>query len=600
MLTFDLETELIAPSYLAPAPVCLSTCVDGRAQLYATEQIEGVIGEALDRGNTLQGHNVAFDAAVLIEHYPRLVRPLIEAYEQGRVVDTMLRERIIEIACGDSRGRLGLDYVGAKYGVHVEKQGDVRLSYAPLRGRPLSEYSPEQVRYAMDDARHTETIGERQCQRGLAQEPDVAMLCRDALALHMTAAWGVRTDPERLHLLEEETTENIAELSEIATQAGFLRGDGSRNMAAIRAAVEEAYEGNAPVTEKGNTRCDKITLQDSGDFLLERLSTLGELLAVRNKDLVMLRRGVNEPIHPRYGFAATSRTTCAKPNLQNFRRKRGIRECLMARPGCAYVATDYPSLELYALAQVCIWLCNHHQLADALNQGKDYHAVVGAGILGISEEEMLRRLAAGEATAKDARQCGKYGNYGLSGFMTKPETFALYVNLGSRSESNPRGLGWTAAKAAQVMRAWMANAHSIRAFLNVVRGMRNASGFYDVRIPGSTMVRRGCTRPAAANTHFQGLGARISTRALWKVRVGQILGRAPGRTLLFPHDEIVSEVAERNVTECAAWHEKCMKEALEEMCPDMNVTLDSNAATHYSKNTKRIVKDERLRIDETV
>jgi DNA polymerase I-like protein with 3'-5' exonuclease and polymerase domains len=248
---------------------------------------------------------------------------------------------------------------------------------------------------------------------------------------------------------------------------------------------------------------------------------------VRNKDVKMLKAGTEAPIHTRYGFAATTRTTSSAPNLQNFRRAKGIRECLMPRPGCVFLASDYPGLESFTLAQVCVWKLGRRQMLDSLNAGRDLHAEVGAGILGITYDEIQARRGAGDKMAKNARDCGKYGNFGLTGYMTNPATFALYVNLGSRTDENPRGLRWTPKQAAEVMSSWRKSAHDQVAFLAYVDTLKNAIGKYDVEIPGTSIIRRGCTRTAAANTHFQGLGATVARRAGWLLAKAQYIEYTP-------------------------------------------------------------------------
>jgi DNA polymerase I-like protein with 3'-5' exonuclease and polymerase domains len=343
----------------------------------------------------------------------------------------------------------------------------------------------------------------------------------------------------------------------------------------------------------------KIALDESGDFLLEQLSRLGELLAVRNKDVKMLKAGVYAPIHTRFGYAATTRTTSSAPNLQNFRKKRGIRECLMPREGCCFIETDYPSLELFTLAQVCAWKLQRYDLVQNMNAGRDYHAVIGGNILKMPYEEVMR-LKGTDERVKNARDCGKYGNYGLCGYMTDPATFALYVNLGSRTEENPHGVRWTTEQAAEVMDLWRQNATDPVAFLKYVDTLKNAVGLYDVQIPGTGIVRRGCTRTAAANTHFQGLGATVARRAGWRIARRQYMtGDMPSRTVLFVHDAFVAECRIEDRDGVARIQEEEMAAALTEICPDMHIwceshgkpprpmsVIDSAAQDHYSKFAK--------------
>jgi hypothetical protein len=581
----------------------------------------------LDDNNTsMLGHGSSYDWAVILEWYPDLRHKLWGAFEANRVVDSLMTERIIEISTG-VRGKLALDELARRYGVDVVKSS-VRTDFGRYLGQPLAAYSAEHKRYAMGDAAELFTLHRRQRSRGIAATADICDLVRGDFWLRLSSGYGIRTDPDRVYRLEQSTQELVDELTEAAQEWGGMRKtrtnaqlrDGawfSRNMAVIKELLLSAYgDRGIPRTDgwddakRDGTLAEKLAkdplfgistaktaLEESGDPRLELIADLAELLAVRNKDVKMLMAGIFHPIHTRYGYAATTRTTSSAPNLQNFRRKAGIRECLLPREGCCFIESDYPSLELFTLAQVCAWKLKRYDLVKNMNAGKDYHAVIGANILGTTYEDVVKRMKT-DPEVKAARDCGKYGNYGLCGYMTDPETFAFYVNHGSRTEDNPKGLQWSVAKAAQVMQLWRRNATDPVAYLKHINTLKNGSGTYDVEIPGTTIMRRGCTRTAAANTHFQGLGAVVARRAGWKIAYHQyILRDMPSRTVLFVHDSFVAEckLADRNVV--AAMQERCMADAMTECCPDMHITpetsgetsgmvIDSAGMDHYSKNAK--------------
>lgn len=651
-VAIDFETPCFAPGFMAPPPVCASTYhpQDG-LRLYGTDELPYMLDRVANERTPILGHGFAYDACCWLEWYPDSGRLLWDKYERDEVYDSIDTERIIEIGTG-VRGKLALDDLARRYGVNVQKSC-VRTDFGRYLGRPLSEYSREHRRYMGGDAAELHTLFRRQWNRGVVGLKDLGDLVRSSLWLRLSSNYGIRTDPARVHELERVTQEHVDELTWLAQcldddgnpipgmvplmRGNILTGDGrprdpakwfSRDMKAIKARVVAAYgERNVPRTDSWDAgldrrgrqqdprgipgteefdpqwgvSCSKIALDESGDFLLEQLAQLGENLAVRNKDLAMLRAGVYAPIHTRYGYAATTRTTSSKPNIQNPRKKRGIRECFMPREGCCFVETDYPSLELFALAQVCAWKLKRYDLVQNMNAGRDYHAVIGAGILGTTYEDVMARKGS-DPRVKAARDCGKYGNYGLCGYMTDPATFALYVNLGSRTDENPRGERWTVQQAAETMELWRRNATDPVAFLRYVDTLKNAIGLYDVEIPGTTIVRRGCTRTAAANTHFQGLGAKIARRAGWRIARRQYITRdMPSRTVVFAHDAFLAECPIEDRDAVASIQEQEMAAALTEICPDMriypelvakalglkNVTvIDSAAQDHYSKFAK--------------
>lgn len=631
-VAIDFETMCFAPGFMAPPIVCASTYhpQDG-VRVWDTASLPGILERVLDEAAPILGHGFAYDACCWLEWYPDLARKLWDKYEADKVYDSIPMQRIIEISTGDKRGKLALDELARRYGIEMYKDQEVRVDFGRYYMRPLSEYSERHKRYVGGDSSELWTMFQRMGNRGLVSMRDLCDLTRGDLWLRLSSNWGVRTDPSRVSDLEATTMSMVQDLTEAAQGWGAMRKtltkaeqrDGkwySRDMKVIKQRVLDAYGlEHVPRTDSWSEADDranpehpdfdplfaistsKIVLDESGDPLLEALSELGELLAVRNKDVKMLQAGTEFPIHTRYGFAGTTRTTSSKPNLQNFRKKAGIRECLIPRAGNCFIETDYPSLELFTLAEVCAQKLDRHDLVFNMNTGRDYHAVIAAGILHTTYEDIMARKGS-DSKVKNARDCGKYGNYGLCGYMTNPETFAMYVNLGSRTEENPRGLQWTAQQASEVMEMWRRNATDPVAFLKYVDTLKNEVGLYDVEIPGTTIMRRGCTRTAAANTHFQGLGATVARRAGWKIAKRQYIDRdMPSRTVLFVHDAFVAECRIEDRNEVARIQEECMAEALHETCPHMMIypeleakrldrkdltVIDSACMTHYSKYAK--------------
>lgn len=630
----DVETLRFAPAYMAPAIVCASTYhpQDG-TRLWQTDQLWDLFERLFTEPAPILWHGGAYDSSCILQHAPERIRQLLwQKYEADGMTDSIDTERIIEVETG-LRGRLKLDLLAARYGVQMTKSC-VQTDFGRYYGRPLSEYTAEHRRYMGGDAAELYTLYKRQRSRGIASDKDIAELCRGSLWLRLMSNYGFRTDPERVGILERETQAEVDELTELAQAWGGMKTTRtpkqvredkwfSRNMKLIKSLVLEAYgERGVPRTDGWNdakregTLAKKLAddplfgigtakevLEESGNPKLEAIADLAELLSVRNKDVSMLKAGTEAPIHARFTWgAATLRSTCSGPNAQNWRRKKGIRECVVPRPGCCFIETDYPSLELFAVAQVCKWKLGLTDLVGHMNSGRDYHSVLTAEILGTTYDDVMSRKGH-DPQVDNTRIGAKNGNYGLLGYMTNPETFAWYVNHQSRSDKNPRGLGWTTQDAIKTMKLWRRNAHDPVAFLNYVDTLKNRIGLYDVQIPGTGIVRRGCTRTAGANTHFQGLGAVVARRAGWKIAKAQYITREmPGRTVLFIHDAFVAETKLADRNQAAQVQERCMAEALTEVCPDMYIVpildairrglkpgrdcmvIDTAAMDHYSKD----------------
>jgi hypothetical protein len=620
----DSETCLIRPGLGSPPVVCTAFYYpDKGAQLYASgDQWQPILELFEDQRRLIVLHNGAYDVCCYLEWAPsymreRLRRAIFQAYRQNRVLDTMLAQRLVEIETGDKRGKLALDQLCSRYGLYVSKEEreedgrEVRLSYGRYLGRPLSEYTTKAREYALGDPLVTWKLFQRILVRGLMSRKALGKLARADLALKATATFGLKTDPERVAKLEIQARDRIATLQSIMLEEKFMRWERGkpqpvRNMAAIKCAVAAAYgvEVNAKgvytgdpdqidmlqsqglLTDGGksgviNMSTARLVLEESGDPLLMSLAEAGEWAAVWNKDLKLFRYAVEIPFHTRFGFAATTRTTSGGPNIQNFRKKEGIRECIVARFG-ALVSTDYTGLENATLAQVIAWTLGRKGMADKISSGWDFHAEVGAHIMGITYEAMLALLAAKDKTAKMSRSAAKPLNFGLPGFMQKASTVQSYARIGY-------GVNQPVSRWQELIDLWYETQHDQVAYLleyvealAINPGQRGS--LYNVPIPSTDIIRRGATRTAAANTGFQGLGAQVATEALFFVVEAQLLGEMPGRACAFIHDEIISDCAVGDVDEVRAGHERLMLMAAENIMPDVQMKADTVAMKHWSKD----------------
>jgi DNA polymerase I-like protein with 3'-5' exonuclease and polymerase domains len=391
--------------------------------------------------------------------------------------------------------------------------------------------------------------------------------------------------------------EHVERLRGIAQEAGFVRDDGTRDMKAIRAAVAVAYDGKPPLTEAARNRnrksekpftpavrTDSATLEESGDPILEAFAEFGEWSAVKNKDLIFLRRGAVEPIHTKFGIADTTRSTSSNPNLQNLRRKSGIRECFIPRPGYVFVACDHAGLELCTLAQVCVTKLHRYDMATKINRGEDLHCHVAAEILGVSYAEAIDRKKRGDKELKNARNCGKVVNFGRPGGMAAP-TLKLYAKASY-------GLDLTLEFCEDLIRHWnRANPDGL-AFLEYVRTLRNGERF-DLTIPGSTIQRRQATYCSAANCHFQGLGATLEAHVGWilqrEIFTGVTADGTPSplrnsRMVNFIHDEFLLEVPLGERTAAGLRLRDVMISAAAPYLPDVKIEAEVCAMAHWSKS----------------
>ncbi len=645
----DFETCLIRPALQAPPVVCSSWADPTDAGIYATadlaEPFRQMIVDAADGKIVIAGHNWAYDACCALEWIDDVVEPLFAAYDRGAIIDTGIYERIAEIGKFTTRKVLSLEVVGAAYGIEVTKDPEIRLGYGKLLGEPLSAYSHGQRHYPIDDAVNTRTLLERQIKRHgkSVNLADVGFLARKQFWLQLTRNWGVRTDPDKLDQLRKECMAHVAELRQLAQETTIeleilkgkrkgefaefplLRENGTRDMRAIKAFVVRAYDGKPPTTATGEDKIkEKIfadeeeacaagyvstaaaTLKESGDFLLEQFAEYGEWSAVENKDLPMLEAGTVWPISTKYGIADTTRSTSAKPNMQNFRKKEGIRECVVAREGCAFISVDHGGLELCTLAQVIVNIGIGRLMADKINGGTDLHCDVAKEILRWGYAETVAAYKAANKSVKNFRQVAKVVNFGRPGFMGAPTLVhyakhSYHVNFADVApvelHSDPKARALAFSK--QLIKHWETANPEGREFLNYAKRLPEGAGGKCVVIPGTTILRRGATVAAGANTHFQGLGAALEAHVGWviakEIYCGTgALNRSGARLINFVHDEFILEVPLEWVTEVAAELEIIMATAPAAFLPDVQISSEAVAMLRWSKNAERVVVDGEL------
>ncbi len=601
MRAFDFETCLIQPGLPAPPPVCLSTCVaGGRPDLVPSTEgfrhIRGVL-DRLFRGEVV-GFNAPYDIGVALQWCPELIPLIFEALDQGRVFDLAILERLREISVGAPAKYDSLASIAARYGVaQLDKENAPRKDYARLLGLPLSAYPQGHIDYSLEDSEVTIKTWDRARARATRVSlAAVASETRAAVWLHLCACRGVRTDPKNIEALRRDALEAVEQLRDLVQEYGFIRPNGTKDTKVLKQRVLEAYENSPPLTDKGkeivkeggqwelkHVATNKVTLEDSGDPLLEDFALYGQWSAVLNKDIKLLTEGEDLPIHTRFGMADTTRTTSSGPNLQNPRRLSGVRECFKPRDGYCYGQIDVSGLELGTLAQVIKWKLGRREMIDLINSGVDLHLLAAARLNGWEYEWAKGRK--GEPQVKDQRQFCKIANFGYPGYMAAP-TLVPYAR-----QQNTR---ITLEQAVDLRENWERTLPSAAAYLKWIRTCRNRkTGRYDFFIPGSPDIfRAGATISSAANGHFQGLGAQGMkragwnlTKAAWTDRSSPVYGKS---MVLFIHDEFIYEVPIGEQDYVMRGVQKILLSSLKEVIPDVNFEAEPAAMPFWTKDAKTI------------
>jgi len=460
--------------------------------------------------------------------------------------------------------------------------------------REMIASEPEQcLKYPLDDARATLAVY-------LAQEKHAHYLAdqfrqsRAYFALHLESAWGLRTDAHGVEVLRREIQSELDEIEDDLKAIGLVRADGSRDTKAAKARMIEACErGHMPIIRtaahencadgdacKEHICLDADACEASEDDVLIDYSKLTTLKKVLSNDLVALAGGILYPVHTRYGFAATGRSTSSKPNIQNQSNREGIREAFIPREGHYFAQCDYPQLELWTLAQCCVSWFGKSKLAEALLAGRDPHLEVAAVILKWSYADTA---AAFENEAhpqhklvKKVRKLAKPANFGFPGGMGAPKLVLSTRKQMGRVEFAKLELDEARARVLrdQYFEAWPEMEQYFARVNQLVAA--NENGRATVETLFTRRVRGNATYCATANNGFQALGADCAKNAAWLIAEACYANEESplfnSRAVGFIHDEFIAEVpADERAHDAANALADCMIAGANEFLPDVPI-----------------------------
>lgn len=633
MYALDTETFLIVPSILAPRMVCVSWAHgEERGVLHRDDpRALELIRHVLDHEESTYA-NAPYDLAVFATTFPELVPNIFEAVDDGRIHDVQTRQKLIDISAGwyrmdeDEEGNVKKIHYGLADIVSRLTRGSVqldkdtwRLKYHELDRISVEQWPAGARDYAAEDAEATLRVHRRQDIEGdpnvLACEP---LHVKAHVALHLMSCWGIRTDPERVRELSEEVHRQLAQLQIRLEAEGLVSSDGKRQTKVAKERMVATSGDDLKLTptgirfiqdsrgrrdvayreaiERGYVALDEDACVQSGDEVLKDYARFAKLQNLIKKDVRFLERGKVIPIQSRFEpLMETGRTSSSSPNIQNLRRgvdgiEMGVRECFVPREGNVLLACDYGAAELHSLAQVCMTVFKHSKLADALNAGRDPHLAMAANILGIPydiavqiRKKALERWEAptGEVfdrhRVKETRQMSKAANFGFPGGMS-PKRFYGYAQA--------YGLALEMDECVGLRRRWGEQWVEMSEYFEWIRSHERNSRYYMTH-PVTKFTRGRMTYTACCNFPFQHLTAHGAKAALWEVtrRQFDVANSALYGTAIvnFVHDELILEVPETRIHECAVELEKVMCDEYNRTCPDVPVRAEATAMRYWSK-----------------
>lgn len=597
----DTETHLIRPGVLAPPLVCLQFAQDDGpvgVAVKGVDPVETLLSHMLQTG-TLVGHNMAYDALVLMTEYPNIKELFFQAYEEGRVLDTIIREKLRAIR-DDTFYKLRdlrLETLAKRVGVKKDSNDPWRMRYAKLEGIPFLEWPRDAREYAIHDVEATRAVF-------LGQGPqidDEAAQTRAALVMHYIGATGVFTDPQAVEEFERNVHTRYEADGLLLMKEGLVRVGGTRNTAAARFAMVDAMNKldlEPLLTDTGAVSLSEEACQASCDPVLEAYQRYGSHKNLLSR-LQGLKKGYDTPINARFNsLVETGRTSCTIGSkggptngyqLQNMRRVPGERECFVPQhKGNVFCACDYDSFELCTLSQVCLWVLGFSELGEAIKAGLDPHLSMAANILRMPYLDAQQLYKQGDEKVSQARQGSKIANFGYPGGMGA-QSFVQYA----------RGYGMelTVLEAEELKAHWLDTWREMPqyfAWINqhqwaTVRRKKYDIDVTTVRQFRSNRLRGGCSYTVACNSYFQGLAADAAKAAGWALMRECEAGELQGWGVWnFIHDEYILEGPAEDAHRAAQVIKRVMESAAQEWIPDIPISASPALMRRWRKEAKPV------------
>lgn len=605
LIAIDTETYLIKGRNVPPF-VCLSYAelvgAEWRAGVMRGEDARAYLERAFTTETTIL-HNARFDLCVIARTFPSLMPIMFTALDEGRVRDTRIREKLHKIARGGTGDGVILDEdgqsVGAKLSlgglafkyyqldIRESKRGGVRYTYDELADTPLEEWGDQAINYATQDALLTGLVFHAQAHAIPSEELlDECAQVRADFALGLIGAEGMRVDPDAVGGVRAAIDAEVEELKTQLRRVGLLDARGKANTALIKDRIDlilSTRGDEVPKTSSGEISTSRDALLATGDPDLALLDQyrravklgstyVGELESAKHYDGIL---------RAEYSvLMRTGRTSCKRPNLQNLPRRGGIRDCFIPRDGNVFILCDYDAAEMRTLAECYLYVTGEHSpLGEMYAQDPQFdpHSYLGARILGIEYEEMLQRVAEGDAEAKSMRQRAKPANFGYAGGMGA----SAFINY-----ARGYGVKLSEEEASDLRDTWIST-YKMRPWFKEAERAHN-----DGRVicPSSQRIRGNPSYTESANMPFQGMAADGAKRALfelarecWTAPESPLFGCRP---VAFIHDEVLVESPKERAHEAAMRVREIMEREMMVCTPNVPASATPALATRWLKGAE--------------
>lgn len=291
------------------------------------------------------------------------------------------------------------------------------------------------------------------------------------------------------------------------------------------------------------------TLAEQGDSLAQLVLQYRSTSKLKSTyvDALIERAQIEPRIHTTFSLTATNtgRLASSNPNLQNIpvRTEEGkeIRRVFIAKSNYKILSADYSQIELRLMAEVA----NVTRLKESFMNGEDIHARTASQVLHVPLEDIT----------PDQRRQAKAINFGI---IYGISAFGLAANLGiSRSE----------AKA--YIDTYFTEYPEIKEYMAKTQKFAEENGYVTtpfgrkIYITGlDNRATKNFALRAAINAPIQGGAADIIKMAM--IRVDKTLKQSnlDATLLLQVHDELVFEVADKDVEATATLVKQAMEQVI--------------------------------------
>jgi DNA polymerase-1 len=559
MLAIDTETTSLDVMAAELVGICI-----------AVEPGEGAylpLGHKDDFGQIVAGQ---LERAPVLERLrPILIDPSILKVGQHLKYDIGILARVgLKVTPYDDTMMLSYVLDGTEHGHGMDELAELHLDHRTIHFEDLCGKGKNQITfdrvqidkattYAAEDADVTLRLHALLKQRLIEarrtrvyetmERPLVAILDRMERA-------GVRIDRAMLQKLSADFGARMRELeTEAHKQAGHPFNLGSpKQLGEVLFEEQGIAAGRKTKTGAHQTGADVLeALAAQGHELPKTVLAwrqLQKLTGTYTDALMQQISAADQRVHTSYAMAVTStgRLSSNDPNLQNIpirtEEGRKIRQAFVAEPGNLLLSADYSQIELRVLAH----MADIKALKEAFAKGEDIHAATASQMFKVPLDQMdpmLRRNA-------------------------KTINFVIIYGIGAYGLSQRLGIPFEDAK--RYIEAYFEQYPGIKDYMDRAKEEARQQGFVTTlfgrrcptpEIKSSNPARRGYAERAAINAPIQGTAADIMKRAM--IRVDRALSRSElgVRMLLQVHDELVFEVAEKEVEPAAALIKRTMEGA---------------------------------------